>query len=180
MKGFPSHINDKQDIYNLLPDYPEETKAELQVMLDHVHIWQRGGKLEASEEGIEDDTHRVDAVTESINYGDYDTGNGYSLRTDASAQQLFTQLAVSVDLGLSTGSMATGDQVTFIDSDGKNQVLPASDFKTMLAGYGIFCKSIFDNPTEINRYQSELIEDTWCKLYQLGMTVQEAEEIIGG
>ena len=30
MKGFPRHINTKQDVLNLIDDYPEQTKSFLQ------------------------------------------------------------------------------------------------------------------------------------------------------
>ncbi len=57
MRGFPKHLNSKQDYLNCLSDYPAETKAELQRLLDSRFVWQDTAIIE--NEGITDDTHRV-------------------------------------------------------------------------------------------------------------------------
>ena len=57
MRGFPKHLNSKQDYLNCLSDYPAETKVELQRLLDSRFVWQDTAIIE--NEGITDDTHRV-------------------------------------------------------------------------------------------------------------------------
>lgn len=57
MRGFPKHLNSKQDYLNCLSDYPTETKAELQRLLDSRFVWQDTAIIE--NEGITDDAHRV-------------------------------------------------------------------------------------------------------------------------
>ena len=57
MRGFQKYLNTKQDYQNCLTDFPEETKAELQRLLDTRFVWQDVAIIE--DEGITDDTHRV-------------------------------------------------------------------------------------------------------------------------
>jgi len=64
MKNFPRHINNKHDITHLLVDYPEETKAYLQNVLDNKDQWLMTSKLEDGDAGITDDTHKVEEVTD--------------------------------------------------------------------------------------------------------------------
>ena len=64
MKNFPRHINNKHDITRLLVDYPEETKAYLQNVLDNKDQWLMTSKLEDGDAGITDDTHKVEEVTD--------------------------------------------------------------------------------------------------------------------
>ncbi len=59
MRGFPKHINTKQDVENLLELYPEETKAFLQECIDQSENWVDPVKLEAEDTGTEDATHCV-------------------------------------------------------------------------------------------------------------------------
>lgn len=59
MKGFPKTIQTKQDVMNLLGDYPERTKTFLQSILDGRFSWVTTGTLDTAEQGIEDETHRV-------------------------------------------------------------------------------------------------------------------------
>ena len=59
MRGFPKHLNTKQDYENCLKDYPEETKAKLKNLLESRFIWQDKEIIKAGNEGIEDSTHRV-------------------------------------------------------------------------------------------------------------------------
>ena len=46
MKGFPKNINTKQDILNLLPDFPTETTEYLRKLLDERKHWQDGNYVE--------------------------------------------------------------------------------------------------------------------------------------
>jgi hypothetical protein len=62
MKGFPKHLNTKQDYLNLLPLFPEQTKAELQRLLDERIGWVTTSRLNDGDEGLTDETHRVDAL----------------------------------------------------------------------------------------------------------------------
>lgn len=57
MRGFPKVLNSKQDFYNCLPVYPNETKAELQKLLDSRFSWI--DKAIIDDDGITDSTHRV-------------------------------------------------------------------------------------------------------------------------
>lgn len=62
MRGFPKYLNTKQDYLNCMTDYPAETKAALQELLNNRFIWQTTAIIE--DEGLTDDTHRV------VDYGD--------------------------------------------------------------------------------------------------------------
>lgn len=64
MKGFPKTINNKNDIAHLLIDFPEQTKAYLQSILDNKDQWLMTSKLEDGDTGITDDTHKVEEVTD--------------------------------------------------------------------------------------------------------------------
>ena len=59
MKGFPKYFNTKQDVLNVINDYPEQTKAFLQQCLDERTAWITTGKLADGEVGITDETHRI-------------------------------------------------------------------------------------------------------------------------
>lgn len=59
MRGFPKHLNSKQDYLNCLTEFPQETKAELQRLLDNRFAWVDTAVLEDEEAGIVDDTHQV-------------------------------------------------------------------------------------------------------------------------
>jgi hypothetical protein len=59
LRGFPKHINTKQDVEVLLNMYPEETKAFLQKCIEESENWINPVKLSESESGIEDATHAV-------------------------------------------------------------------------------------------------------------------------
>ncbi len=72
MKGFPQHINTKQDVINLAADYPEQGKRALETLIAEIHIWQRGEQLEDGDDGVSDDTHRVDIVVERADQDDSD------------------------------------------------------------------------------------------------------------
>lgn len=59
MRGFPKYINSKQDVLNLLVEYPSETKQYLQELLDTKDVWLNVGKLKSGEDGVTDATHKV-------------------------------------------------------------------------------------------------------------------------
>lgn len=59
MRGFPKHLNTKQDYLNCLGEFPDETKAELQRLLDNRFVWTDTAVLADGETGVTDDTHRV-------------------------------------------------------------------------------------------------------------------------
>lgn len=52
-------FNTKQDYFNYLVTYPNETKGALQLLLDSRFIWKTSAVLEEDAEGITDATHRV-------------------------------------------------------------------------------------------------------------------------
>ena len=64
MNGFPRTINNKHDITNLMGEFEVETKAYLQTVLDNKDQWLMTSKLEDSDAGITDDTHKVEEVTD--------------------------------------------------------------------------------------------------------------------
>ena len=64
MNGFPKTINNKQDITNLMAEYPTETKAYLQTVLDEKDQWLMTSKLEADDAGTTDTTHKVEELTD--------------------------------------------------------------------------------------------------------------------
>ena len=83
MKGFPKTINNKQDITNLMAEYPTEAKAYLQTVLDEKDQWLMTSKLEADDAGTTDTTHKVeeltdenDVVTERYQYEFMEDPNG--------------------------------------------------------------------------------------------------------
>lgn len=59
MRGLPKFFNTKQDYLNCLADFAEETKKELQKLLDYRFSWFDVAVLEDGATGITDDTHRV-------------------------------------------------------------------------------------------------------------------------
>lgn len=59
MNGYPSYINNKEDVLNLLDIDAKRTRAYLQELLDTKDVWLMTRKLEAGEQGIEDETHKV-------------------------------------------------------------------------------------------------------------------------
>ena len=58
MRNFPKWINTAEDVSNCLADYPEETKAFLQGLLDNRFIWQ-SAVLPQGDAGVNDETHMV-------------------------------------------------------------------------------------------------------------------------
>lgn len=62
MKGFPKHLNSKQDFYNLISIYPDQTKKEAQKLLDNRIGWITIGKINEGEAGLVDNTHKIDEI----------------------------------------------------------------------------------------------------------------------
>lgn len=63
MRGFPKYtdITTKQDVENVRALFPKETKKFLETIKNDRFIWVDTGKL-TDDEGVTDDTHRVDSV----------------------------------------------------------------------------------------------------------------------
>ena len=59
MRGFPSYLNCKQDFYNLLADYPAETRAYLQNLMEGRFSWFTTKILAEGEAGETSETLRV-------------------------------------------------------------------------------------------------------------------------
>lgn len=61
MRGFPKRINTKQDVLNLLLDYPDETKDFLRAIIDQKELfyWKPTGEVESGSDGVTDSTHKV-------------------------------------------------------------------------------------------------------------------------
>jgi hypothetical protein len=59
MRGFPAQFATKQDYFNCLTLYPEETKAALSRLLADRYTWEKTKELDAVTDGITDETHRV-------------------------------------------------------------------------------------------------------------------------
>jgi hypothetical protein len=62
MKGFPKTFNTKKDVELCLEKWPRQTKAFLQRILDNRFEWLIDRKLDSTEEGVENDTHKVSVV----------------------------------------------------------------------------------------------------------------------
>ena len=62
MKGFPRTINTKQDVLNLIEEYPEQTKSFLQSLVDSKMAWHPTGTLADGDAGTTDSTHKVDEI----------------------------------------------------------------------------------------------------------------------
>lgn len=59
MRGLPKFFNTKQDYFNCLAEWTEETKTELKRLLDSRFSWFDVKVLEDGSTGLNDDTHRV-------------------------------------------------------------------------------------------------------------------------
>ena len=64
MKGFPRTINTKQDVLNLIEEYPEQTKSFLQSLVDTKMAWVPTDILADGDAGTTDSTHKVDKATD--------------------------------------------------------------------------------------------------------------------
>lgn len=59
MRGLPKFFNTKQDYFNCLVEFKEETKKELKKLLDSRFSWFDTKVLEDATTGLNDETHRV-------------------------------------------------------------------------------------------------------------------------
>ncbi|MCF7913596.1 MAG: hypothetical protein K9L66_00360 [Spirochaetaceae bacterium] len=59
MRGYPKHINSKQDVINALEINAEKTKSLIRRAIENREGWVLAGKLESEADGINDATHRV-------------------------------------------------------------------------------------------------------------------------
>jgi len=93
MKGFPRTINTKQDVLNLIEEYPEQTKSFLQSLVNTRMAWHPTGKLADGDDGKTDSTHKVDEVTDENDVVTErtqcelveDTGGGFASVAEAEA-----------------------------------------------------------------------------------------------
>lgn len=72
MEGYPIVLNTKEDYLNMLEIDREETVNRLKRLLSSTFTWQYVRDLEDGEEGLEDDTHRVETWTENFRLLSYD------------------------------------------------------------------------------------------------------------
>lgn len=59
MRGFPRHLNTRQDVDNVLQSHPEQARQRLQGLIDERFNWFYDGELAETETGVTDDTHKV-------------------------------------------------------------------------------------------------------------------------
>lgn len=60
MRGFPKHLNTKNDYLYIRTEYPaDQWRPRFQSLLDERYAWLPISTLADGETGIEDDTHRV-------------------------------------------------------------------------------------------------------------------------
>lgn len=59
MHGFPKYLSTKQDVLNVMQEYPKQTRNFLQELLDTKDVWLFVRKLNDDEIGIENKTHKV-------------------------------------------------------------------------------------------------------------------------
>ena len=83
MNGYPKHINSKEDIMNIITDYPIETKKFLEGLVESSSDWLVQSELKDNEVGIEDSTHKVvenktdDIVTSRYQFEYREDSNAY-------------------------------------------------------------------------------------------------------
>ncbi len=83
MNGYPKHINSKEDIMNIITDYPIETKKFLEGLVESSSDWLVQSELKDNEAGIEDSTHKVvenktdDVVTSRYQFEYKEDSNAY-------------------------------------------------------------------------------------------------------
>ncbi len=83
MNGYPKHINSKEDIMNIITDYPIETKKFLEGLVESSSDWLVQSELKDGEAGIEDSTHKVvenktdDVVTSRYQFEYKEDSNAY-------------------------------------------------------------------------------------------------------
>lgn len=64
MRGFPKYadITTKQDVENLMPLFPKETKEFLKSLALDTYVWQTDDTLINPEDGIVDETHQLQTI----------------------------------------------------------------------------------------------------------------------
>lgn len=68
MRGYPKHINTRQDVENAMAIDPDRTKDYLQRAIDSREGWAITAQLESETDGVTDETHRV------VDKGDEENG----------------------------------------------------------------------------------------------------------
>jgi len=66
MRGFPKELSTKQDYLNCMAEFPAETKAALQTLLDSRFTWFKVKEIEEGEEVPTGDNYRVVEERESM------------------------------------------------------------------------------------------------------------------
>ncbi|EJF79435.1 hypothetical protein MCO_01103 [Bartonella sp. DB5-6] len=64
MREYPEHLNTKQDYLNMFEFDKAETVKRLEQLLETRFYWVAIKELGEGEEGIEDERHKIDMVTE--------------------------------------------------------------------------------------------------------------------
>ncbi|UNE55373.1 hypothetical protein [Bartonella machadoae] len=64
MREYPEHLNSKEDYLNMLDYDRDETVRRLKVLLQTRFYWVRVKELGEGEEGLEDERHKIETVTE--------------------------------------------------------------------------------------------------------------------
>jgi len=64
MNGFPRTINNKQDVLNLIDDYPEQTSKFLNGLIESKNAWLFTNTLADGDDGTTDSTHKVESLTD--------------------------------------------------------------------------------------------------------------------
>ena len=67
MRNFPRSINTKEDITNLMKEYPAETQEYLTNILANKNQWLMTDKI--VDEGVTDETHKVEVIYEQDDAG---------------------------------------------------------------------------------------------------------------
>jgi hypothetical protein len=70
MRGFPKHLNTKQDFLNLKDDYSDQVLAVLERLLDDRMQWLNIRTLGEKDQGVEDETHMVIGMEQEIITGE--------------------------------------------------------------------------------------------------------------
>lgn len=65
MRGFPKYINSKDDVLNLVQEFPTELKTFLQDLYNHKDQWLIVSKLEESDVGVENETNKIVEVKDT-------------------------------------------------------------------------------------------------------------------
>ncbi len=64
MRGYPKHLNTKQDVINLLQtEYADRVRGVVRKLYDERQAWIMSEKLDGADSGITDDTHRIEEIT---------------------------------------------------------------------------------------------------------------------